>query len=385
MDTIINTKIGYVFFLLSVTTFCITSIWFIHKDFALPRKVWCLMILVYFEELVLQAVFTWHLQMPIPRPLGILKLIPTSGISYMCFLSLTDPGRITKKFLARHLIPFSFFLLITFIVDYFYGWRTDLRTIPDYVRNWGDLSVLFIFFTTLYLIVYLTWVLYHLITGYRDYCELLESGYSPVNPINRKNMLSLICVLCFLCVYNLLGIVTDNQVFTVTYVFIVPVLLFYFYSFGIEYIQIPPAGNDDLADDFFAVGNVEPTEDTGFSDVSDKYAILKKKILKYVEEEKPYLNKDLKLQDLAFALNTNRSYISQTLNQAFDTNFYAFINTYRVQHAVKLMQKKPGRVVEYYAEKSGFKSRSVFFTEFKKATGYTPYQYTSLLKMNEEL
>ncbi len=384
METIIDSKIGYVFFLLSVTTFCATSIWFIRKDIAMPRKFWCLMILVYFEELVLQAVFTWNLQMPVPRPLGILKLIPTTGISYMCFLSLTDPGRITKRYIARHLIPFVVFLLATFVVDYFHGWRHDLRTLPDYVRNWDDPSVILELFSTLYLLIYLPRVLYRLIIGYRNYCALLDSGDSPENPIDKRSMLSLVVVLCFLCIFNLLEIITDDQLFSISYVFIIPILLFYFYSFGIQYIRILPVEAEESAEDTVRGQEEHPEAAAGMGVVFDKYEVLKKRILKYVEEEKPYLNKDLKLQDLAFALNTNRSYISQTLNQAFETNFYAFINAYRVQHSLDLMQKKPGRVVEYYADKSGFKSRSVFFSEFKRVTGYTPYQYTSMMKWKEE-
>ncbi len=382
MDTVIDARLGYVFFMISITAFCVTSIWFIRKDFAMPRKLWCLMILVYFEELVLQAVFNWHFRIPVPRPLAILKLIPTIGISYMCFLSLTEPGKITSRFITRHLVPFVVFLLATFVVDLVYGWKANLRTIPDYIQNLKKPSVILLFSTTIYLVVYQAKVIFYLIVGYRNYCHLVRSGYRMENPIACKSMLSLICVLCFLCVFNILGIVTNSQFFTITYVCIIPVLLFYFYSFGIQHIRIYSPQDE-------STGSVLTDEISGMEDETknagcfDKNEILKKRILKYVEERKPYLNKDLKLQDLAFAMNTNRSYISQTLNREFETNFYTFINTYRVQYSVELMKKKPGRVVEYYADKSGFKSRSVFFNEFKRVVGHTPYQYAILIKLDE--
>ncbi len=390
IDTVIDSRLGYIFFMISITAFCTTSIWFIRKDFAMPSKLWCLMILVYFEELVLQAVFNWYFCIPVPRPLGMLKLIPTIGISYMCFLSLTDPGKITSRLITRHLVPFVVFLLATFVVDLTYGWRPDIRTIPAYMENLHIPSIILLLLTTIYLLIYQTRVIYHLVVGYRNYCYLIRSGYRLENPIDCKSMLSLVCVLCFLCVFNIWGIVTSSEFFAITYVCIIPVLLFYFYSFGLQHIRIYSslAESKNAAPTDEVTGSEDEMTETGNENETTgclgKNEILKKRILKYVEERKPYLNKDLKLQDLAFAMNTNRSYISQTLNREFETNFYAFINTYRVQYSVELMKKKPGRVVEYYADKSGFKSRSVFFTEFKRVTGYTPYQYTTQIRPDEE-
>lgn len=101
---------------------------------------------------------------------------------------------------------------------------------------------------------------------------------------------------------------------------------------------------------------------------------LKEKLINYVESEKPYLNPDLKLADLAEALDVSTHAISNTLNNSIQLNFYDFINQYRVDE-MKLRLSDPkyqfnsllGNALEV-----GFNSKSSFNRIFKKHTGETP-------------
>lgn len=68
-------------------------------------------------------------------------------------------------------------------------------------------------------------------------------------------------------------------------------------------------------------------------------------------------------------------------------NFYNFINRYRIQEAIKLMNSESsGKFsIEGIARQSGFNSRSSFYTAFKTETGLTPSSFLKDLKKAEKL
>jgi YesN/AraC family two-component response regulator len=103
------------------------------------------------------------------------------------------------------------------------------------------------------------------------------------------------------------------------------------------------------------------------------------KLKKYLDEEKPYLNNDLKLDDIANKLETNRQYHSQIINETYKQNFFTLINNYRINEAKKLFfnQKHKQLSIMGVANSVGFNSKSTFNTLFKKFTGKTPSQFIS--------
>lgn len=112
----------------------------------------------------------------------------------------------------------------------------------------------------------------------------------------------------------------------------------------------------------------------------DMAAEFEEKLTGFMEKEKPYLDPLLNLTGLARQSAIPAHYISQIINTRFRHNFYHFINQYRVKESMRLLSElseSPGKkqtVVEImYA--SGFNSKSVFNTAFKKYTGMTPTQF----------
>ena len=96
--------------------------------------------------------------------------------------------------------------------------------------------------------------------------------------------------------------------------------------------------------------------------------------------EASYLNADLTLKDLALLLNIHPNQLSWLINHEFDKNFNEFINQYRVD-AFKRISKDPKNshiTLIGLAYDSGFNSKTVFNTSFKKETGMTPMQYLRL-------
>ncbi len=103
----------------------------------------------------------------------------------------------------------------------------------------------------------------------------------------------------------------------------------------------------------------------------------KKKLLEYMENEKPYLEPELKIQDLAAELSIHARYLSQVINESLGQNFYDFVNDYRIKEAQEqLIDRDNGhRTVLEILYDAGFNSKSTFNYVFKKKTGITPTQY----------
>ena len=97
-----------------------------------------------------------------------------------------------------------------------------------------------------------------------------------------------------------------------------------------------------------------------------------------VESGKLYLNPLVTLNDVAQAIGTNRTYLSDYFNNILDTSFYDYINTYRIAEACRIIDKMPDEgkksMIEV-AEMSGFNSRSTFHRYFMKVKGVSPKEY----------
>jgi AraC-like DNA-binding protein len=104
---------------------------------------------------------------------------------------------------------------------------------------------------------------------------------------------------------------------------------------------------------------------------------LKNELVRLLEDEKIYLNPELKITELCRELNTNRTYLSNLINHEFRVSFNDFINQYRVQHAISLFENGMGNNVSLndMAAASGFGSLSSFNRAFKKNTGTTVGRY----------
>ncbi len=101
----------------------------------------------------------------------------------------------------------------------------------------------------------------------------------------------------------------------------------------------------------------------------------------YMQHEKPYLYPAITLQDLADKLSIPPRNLSYLLNNYIKQNFFDYINSYRIEEAKQILQKKnrPKTVLEVLYS-VGFNSKSVFNTAFKKNTGMTPTEFIKYLE-----
>ena len=96
------------------------------------------------------------------------------------------------------------------------------------------------------------------------------------------------------------------------------------------------------------------------------------RIYRLMEEQQLYLNSELKVQDVADALGTNRTYVSNCIKNIRGCSFSQFVNGYRVEYAKQLLRSNAGIKLSEVWACSGFSSESSFFRAFKAVTGTTP-------------
>jgi len=83
--------------------------------------------------------------------------------------------------------------------------------------------------------------------------------------------------------------------------------------------------------------------------------ILARLIMEF-EQKKIYLNSQLNILDVVQAIGTNRTYISTIINQQYNQNFCAFVNSYRLDELERIIHKNHNVSNEILAESCGFGS-----------------------------
>ena len=102
---------------------------------------------------------------------------------------------------------------------------------------------------------------------------------------------------------------------------------------------------------------------------------LSENLRQLVETERIYLQPNLKLEDLAMRLNTNRAYIYNVINGDMGMSFSEYINRKRIDYAVRLIDQNPNTLLADVAAMSGFSSTSAFYRNFKTYKHCSPSEY----------
>ena len=97
----------------------------------------------------------------------------------------------------------------------------------------------------------------------------------------------------------------------------------------------------------------------------------------YMENEKPFLNPSLTIQNISDEIKIPVRDLSLLINHTLGQHFFDFVNTYRIENAMAILKdptKSKVTILEILYE-VGFNSKSSFNTAFKKQTGVTPTLY----------
>lgn len=273
---------------------------------------------------------------------------------------------------SLHLIP----VLIYLPYMYFIYYRYDLEYKHEMVQNQSAL-----FAQTPFEI--LLWLQKISITTYGFLClyqlfkyrRLLQNNYSNIEKIDLAWLKLLVGGFLTVWVWTLLTElssqisdqiaipgVSDSMGIIGNYLIFILINMLVFYSLGhsgvFEGLQI---------------SNASRKSDTGESIPPKQIEALKK----VMAEDRPYLEPDITLEQLADKLSISSRMLSTIINRHFNRNFFEFINYYRVECAKELLvsdANKNQTILDIMAE-AGFNSKSASNRFFKKFAGMTPSEY----------
>lgn len=102
-----------------------------------------------------------------------------------------------------------------------------------------------------------------------------------------------------------------------------------------------------------------------------------------MRRDKVYLDKEVNLSVLAEKIKTSPNNLSWLLNNVYHTNFYDYINRFRIEEFIKRLNYKEhvNKTLLSIAYDSGFKSKSTFNKAFKHELNKTPREYVKGLDL----
>lgn len=90
------------------------------------------------------------------------------------------------------------------------------------------------------------------------------------------------------------------------------------------------------------------------------------------EQNKGYMKLGITIQDLSREIGTNRTYLSNYINETYQTNFNGWINDLRIEEAKQKIMQSPEINLSDLAEAVGFADQAHFSKQFKQKEGIPP-------------
>jgi len=102
-----------------------------------------------------------------------------------------------------------------------------------------------------------------------------------------------------------------------------------------------------------------------------------KRVCKHMEKQRPYLDNQLKIDDLAQQVSLSPKLLSNIINREFNVNFFEYINSYRLKEVCSYLTNPDmnSQSIIELAFLAGYNSKSSFNRLFKLDTGKTPSQF----------
>lgn len=319
------------------------------------------------------------------RVSGIIFPIPLLHLLDDCFFFLYGPllyfytqGVVYRDFSfkksdAWHLAPFisitSYWLVQIFSVDQEIQANFAEKIIAIDLPTWVFAANLAIY---LHILAYL-WLSWRTIKIYQS---VIKDKFSRVDEINLdwlSFMIRTFSGITIAAMINNIMPVFDSKIFL--FFSIAALLLVSFYFINRVLVK---ALNQPV---IFSGITKEETEKYASSTLgSEEMEKYKNQLIQLIQTNRPYLNAELKSQDLAEKLAISTKVLSQVINQSFNQNFFDFVNTYRCEEVKRVLQGPDKKITIIEAMyQSGFNSKSSFNKEFKKLTGQTPSEFKKSL------
>ncbi|MGD0581705.1 MAG: AraC family transcriptional regulator [Bacteroidales bacterium] len=296
---------------------------------------------------------------------------------YLYVRFMTKPERRFNWLELLHFIPFLVFFTVSVIFRSVHFMR-DLRAffVPDKL-----ISLRIVYGTCLFLSITIYSALtFAEIWRHQRNLKNLVSYTSGKITLNWLKILSISFYVSYFVLFILGGLnMIGNFIPFDPYFIIFCFIAIFSFVYSFYGIKQPVIFGDQLKSDHEEKRETERYSRSGLrEDQADEYL---KKLISYMENDRPYLNRDLSIHDLSSLTDIPRHYITQVLNEKYGRNFFTFINEYRVKEVISMFAdpKFNHYTILAIAYDAGFNSKTTFNSIFKSQTGQTPSAYREKL------
>jgi len=292
---------------------------------------------------------------------------------YLYVRFMTSPGRKFNWLLLLHFIPFLAFFTVSVI------FRSEplVRDLRSFFKPDKLFSLRIIFSVSYFLSITIYSILAFIeIKRHQTNLKNLVSFISQRITLNWLKILSISFYVAYFILFilgglNIIGNIIPFDPYFVIFGFIALFSMVYsFYG-----IKQPVIFGEVVLPEKNGKKETEKYSRSGLTDtLAEKYL---KKLLSYMETQKPFLDGALTIHDLSSRTGISRHHITQVLNEKYKKNFFTFINEYRIK---EVMERFTDPKYNHYtilaiAFDAGFNSKTTFNSFFKSKTGLTPSGY----------
>ena len=277
---------------------------------------------------------------------------------FLYMKSIIHPGIDLRKKLY-HFLPMVLMLVVASYIFYVYAGKKDLIFFLEHNRLGHSFAgyqfhVLKVARMIHLLLVLIQGIVYSIAFNLtpRHYNEKLKNEFSNIDHfsidwINRYNLSFLSILVVGLTLYALLPITGIRELLII--------FIFFTFSAFICIIGLVSLKQKEADTDWEAI-EPQAVNETVSERMANK--ILLQSLLHLMETKKPYLEPDLSLTQLSKELGTNRTSLSNIINQYMQTNFCTFVNKYRIEEVHHYLKDKPNASNQELAQMAGFGSVS---------------------------
>jgi AraC-like DNA-binding protein len=271
---------------------------------------------------------------------------------------------------ALHAVPYSFFTIYFVRMVHSYEGKDLYEYISSILKQ--DSNYVVIFFGLLNHLQLICYMVLSFLT-LRSYQKKLENEFSYTEEINLRWLHRVVIGIGLISVFIVVGLFINDLFsfvdhrFKAYLIYTSFAILPYYLSFFAILQRVVYSQPDQL----------KKYEGSSLSLTESKE--IAQRLEQLMKTEKPYLDGQLTLKNLAEKMNVHPKILSQTINENSKQNFFNYVNLYRVEEVKQRMQDKKYANYKIFmiGLDSGFNTKSSFNTIFKKFTGQTPSEYKS--------
>lgn len=332
----------------------------------------CALLLAYLQNVLDLKSYPFLIKTNLPLPLVFIPAL----LIYL--KKLADFDSVNRTILFLLFAPF--FVLVIYNIPFYLGsneikWgyflRNELSGTPLFIEQLEEVFIEF--FVALYGFIGILET-----RKYKRRVELVYANQSKAQ-IGWVKLLaySMFVMTFFAFVLSVAGLFTDKVPFELNFLTAIGSTVA-IYSIA-YYLLIHP---DALSEVSLALQSVSSKLEAGKETNEEKSDLLfqefERKIIHLLGHEKLYSNPDITLSDLAERVGLPPYLTSKILNQKLNSNFYSFINKYRLQQVKDELLRNSGKSIIEIAYDAGFNSKTTFYESFKKDTGVSPSEFIRL-------